>query len=67
MNQGAMAFNQIEDAEDIFPYIHEPKKILKFSNISTVKNGTYITVKIPNSLTKRDLYSIAKKYQVDYY
>ena len=67
INEGVMGFNQINDVEDIFPYIDEPKKILKFSNISTIKNGKYITVKIPNSITKRDLYSIARKYQVDIY
>lgn len=67
MNQGIMACNKINDAKDIFPYIDEPKKILKFSNINTIKNGTYINVKVPNSLTKRDLYSVAKKFQVDYY
>ena len=58
---------QINDAEDILPYIDEPKMVLKFSNIDTIKTGNYINVKIPKSLTKKDLYSIAKKYQVDYY
>ena len=28
---------------------------------------TYIKVKLPKSITKSDLYSIAKKYQVDFY
>ena len=41
--------------------------VLKFSNISSIKDGTYIKVKLPKSITKSDLYSIAKKYQVDYY
>ena len=41
--------------------------ILKFSNISSIKNGTYIKVKLPKSITKSDLYSIAKKYQTNYY
>ena len=53
--------------EDVLSYIDEPKIVLKFSNISTIKNGTYIKVKLPKSITKSDLYSIAKKYQVDYY
>ena len=52
--------------EDILPYINEPKKILKFSTISNNSNGNYITVKLPNSITRSDLYSIAKKYQTDY-
>ena len=59
--------NHEEKIEDILDYINEPKMILKFSNISTIKNGTYITVKLPKSITKSDLYSIAKKYQTDYY
>ena len=41
--------------------------ILKFSTVSSIKNGTYIAVKLPKSITKNDLYSIAKKYQDDYY
>ena len=53
--------------EDVLPYINEPKKILKFSTISNNSNGNYITVKLPNSITRSDLYSIAKKYQTDYY
>ena len=52
--------------EDVLPYINEPKKILKFSTISNNSNGNYITVKLPNSITRSDLYSIAKKYQTDY-
>ena len=59
--------NQINEPEDVLPYIHEPKLILKFSTISTIKDGTFISVKLPKSITKKDLYSIAKKYQVDYY
>lgn len=55
-----------EEIEDVLPYIDEPKMLLKFSNISTIKNGSYIKVKLPKSLTKSDLYSIAKKYQTDY-
>ena len=41
--------------------------VLKFSNIDTIKTGNYINVKIPKSLTKKDLYSIAQRYQVDFY
>ena len=53
--------------EDVLPYIKEPKKILKLSNIKTYLTGNYIKVKVPNSISKSDLYSIAKKYQIDYF
>ena len=56
-----------EEIEDVLSYIYEPKMVLKFSNINTIKNGTFIRVKLPKSLTKAELYTIAKKYQVDYY
>ena len=56
-----------EEIEDVLPYIDEPKMVLKFSNISSIKDGTYIKVKLPKSITKSDLYSIAKKYQTNYY
>ena len=59
--------NNNEEIEDVLPYIDEPKMVLKFSNISSIKNGTYIKVKLPKSITKSDLYSIAKKYQTNYY
>jgi len=59
--------NNNEEIEDVLPYIDEPKMVLKFSNITSAKNGTYVKVKLPKSITKSDLYSIAKKYQVDYY
>ena len=60
--------NQInQDVEDVLPYIKEPKKILRFSTIKSVSDVNYINVKVPNSITKSDLYSIAKKYQTDYY
>ena len=55
-----------EEIEDVLPYIYEPKMVLKFSNINTIKNGTFIRVKLPKSLTKAELYTIAKKYQIDY-
>ncbi len=69
MNQNLnnININQIDEAKDVLPYINEPKMILKFSTVSSIKNGTYITVKLPKSITKSDLYSIAKKYQNDYY
>ena len=65
-----MNFNQINleqknNIEDPLYYINEQKKILKFSNIETGPNK-FIEVKIPNSLSKSDLYSIAKKYQKFY-
>ena len=59
--------NQINEVEDILSYIDEPKMMLKFSTILTIKEGKYISVKLPKSITKSDLYTIAKKYQVDYY
>ena len=68
-NDNSISLNQNssdDEIEDVLPYIDEPKMLLKFSNISTIKNGTYIKVKLPKSITKSDLYSIAKKYQVDY-
>ena len=69
MNQNLnnININQIDEAKDVLPYINEPKMILKFSTVSSIKNGTYIAVKLPKSITKNDLYSIAKKYQDDYY
>ena len=69
MNQNLnnININQENEVEDVLPYINEPKMILKFSTISSIKNGTYITVKLPKSITKSDLYSIAKKYQEDFY
>ena len=69
MNQNLnnININQENKVEDVLPYINEPKMVLKFSTISSIKNGTYITVKLPKSITKSDLYSIAKKYQEDFY
>ena len=67
MNKINPNMNQINEVEDILSYIDEPKMILKFSTISTIKEGKYISVKLPKSITKSDLYTIAKKYQVDYY
>jgi len=67
LNQINQNMNQIDEVEDLLSYIDEPKMILKFSTISTIKEGKYISVKLPKSITKSDLYTIAKKYQVDYY
>ena len=66
LNQINQNLNNNNSVEDVLPYINEPKKILRFSNISTYSNGSFITVKLPNSITISDLYSIAKKYQTDY-
>jgi len=41
--------------------------ILMSQKISSIKDGTYIKVKLPKTITKSDLYSIAKKYQTNYY
>ena len=66
MNQ-IKKMNQFDELLDELPYIKWPKIILKFSTISSIKKGTYITVKLPKSITKKDLYSIAKSYQYDYH
>ena len=67
LNQINQNLENNNSVEDVLPYINEPKKILKFSTISNNSNGNYITVKLPNSITRSDLYSIAKKYQTDYF
>ena len=60
--------NEFKDGVyDPLYYINEPKKILKFSTIKTLKNNSFIQVKIPISLAKSDLYSIARYYQECYY
>ena len=69
-NNNQMPFdinNSNEKIEDVLSYINEPKMVIRFSNIDSIKKGTFIKVKLPKSLTKKELYSIAKKYQVDYY
>ena len=60
--------NELKDAvEDPLHYMNGPKKVLKFSTIKTLKNDSFIKVKVPTSLTKSDLYSIARYYQDCYY
>ena len=60
--------NELKDAvNDPLYYINEPKKVLKFSTIKTLKNDSFIKVKVPITLTKSDLYSIARYYQDCYY
>ena len=60
--------NELKDAvEDPLYYMNGPKKVLKFSTIKTLKNDSFIKVKVPTSLTKSDLYSIARYYQDCYY
>ena len=44
---------------DLFPYIKEEKKIIKFINSNYESNS----IKIPISINKNDLYSIADKYK----
>jgi hypothetical protein len=48
-----------DNIEDPLYYIEEPKKIIKFIN----SNYKEYKVKIPLSITKYDLYSIAQKYK----
>ena len=51
--------NKFNEAEDLFPYIEEPKKLIQFINSDNQK----FNVLIPISLTKNDLYSVALKYK----
>jgi len=43
---------------DLFPYIKEEKKLIKFTNSDYISRS----IKIPISITKNDLYSIANNY-----
>ena len=65
-NYNINGFAQKNNVEDPLYYIHEPKIILKFTNIDTIKEGKFIMVKIPISITKSDLYSIDRHYQKFY-
>ena len=44
-NDSNQNINNGDKIEDLFPYIHEPKKVIKFSNINTASNGNYINDK----------------------
>ena len=48
-----------DDIIDLFPYIKEEKKIIKFINSNNNSNS----IKIPISISKSDLYSIADNYK----
>ena len=54
--------NQITNNDDkiidLFPYIKEEKKLIKFTNSDYISKS----IKIPISITKNDLYSIANNY-----
>ena len=68
INNNGFKNNELKDAvEDPLYYMNGPKKVLKFSTIKTLKNDSFIKVKVPTSLTKSDLYSIARYYQDCYY
>ena len=68
INNNGFKNNELKDAvEDPLHYMNGPKKVLKFSTIKTLKNDSFIKVKVPTSLTKSDLYSIARYYQDCYY
>ena len=61
MNQMNNNNSNINDDEiiDLFPYIKEEKKIIKFINSNYESNS----IKIPISINKTDLYSIAYNYK----
>jgi len=59
--------NQKDNVEDPLYYIKGSKKVLKFTTINTIPKGEFINVKIPISITKSDLYTIARIYQINYY
>ena len=68
LNSNINNLKQINENEDerigeLFPYINEPKKSIKFINSNNI---AYI-VKIPNSISKSDLYSIGDLYKGLYY
>ena len=59
--------NQKDNVKDPLYYIKGPKKVLKFTTINTIPKGEFINVKIPISITKSDLYTIARIYQINDY
>ena len=55
--------NEKETIEDVYPYILEDKKIIKFKRY----DDTIKKVKIPISLRKNELYSTANYYKINKY
>ena len=62
LNLNFQEIKKINDIDDILPYITEKKKLLKFIN----SNYILINVKIPYSINKIELYSIAQLYKCFY-
>lgn len=59
MNYNQMNQNINNNPIDLFPYIKEEKKIIRFIN----SNNDINYIKIPIFITKNELYSIASKYK----
>jgi hypothetical protein len=58
-NSSIQITNYNDKIIDLFPYIKEEKKIIKFINSHYISNS----IKIPISISKSDLYSIADNYK----
>ena len=58
-NSSIQITNHNDKIIDLFPYIKEEKKIIKFINSNYESNS----IKIPISISKSDLYSIADNYK----
>ena len=58
-NSNIQSINNNDNIIDLFSYIKEEKKIIKFINSNYQSNS----IKIPISINKSDLYSIADKYK----
>lgn len=61
LNQINNEINMNQEVEDVYPYISEDKKIIKFTRY----DNTIKKVKIPNSLMKNELYSTANFYKLN--
>jgi len=59
LNPNISSLKQNNEILEPLHYIHGPKKIIKFIN----SDSNLYTVKLPKSLTKLDLYSIARTYK----
>ena len=58
-NSKSQITNNNDKIIDLFPYIKEEKKIIKFINSDSISKS----IKIPLSINKSDLYSIADNYK----
>ena len=59
LNPDISSLKKENEILDPLYYVHEPKKLINFIN----SDFNLFTVKVPNSLTKLDLYSIARLYK----